>query len=237
MEDIARDTFNNTVTLQDQGTIPCMYQYSDLITSPIKSEVICNVTTNLLSSAKFKNGCKIVKSFKQRLNPGDVYEFIYKYRCGSGARLDLLYDRIVATKSADQPSTYGFIIETLGYDCEAIDLNDESLRYIGKSPGFFNIELKKELEVCTESEIVSTGKDVDFDYDKKNYAIRIYSKSLKKEKDFNFNYNELDKKYKIITYSVENVRSAGEAYFTKPSGENNKFDITNFKEISEDDDE
>lgn len=101
MEELARGTFNTSIKLQDEGSIPCIYQYSDVKRNETKTEVSCNVTTSLLSSAFFKNNWKIVKSFKKRLNPGDIYHFIYKYRCGSGVRLDLLHQRMNSIKSSD----------------------------------------------------------------------------------------------------------------------------------------
>lgn len=59
----------------------------------------------------------------------------------------------------------------LGYDYEAVSVDDSSSKYIGKSPGFFNLEIKKGIELC-DSNIENLDKI------ENNYAVRVYSKNL-----------------------------------------------------------
>ena len=71
MEDLFNKTFNINTEFQSEGVISYIYQYNNAIGNTTKnlSQVFCNVTTSLKSSANFNNECNMIKTFAQKLNP------------------------------------------------------------------------------------------------------------------------------------------------------------------------
>ena len=142
----------------EKGMIPNRYQLSNLSTKGSNSlmrNVLSLKNTKLDMSSAFEQNCSIVKTFFKKLPAGSIWEFNLEEFCGSGVRLDQVY--YDSQRDGNQPSQYAIAIEAFGIECEGINIlpDGNEDRYIGTSPGWFNLEVKKTLELINETSVIN----------------------------------------------------------------------------------
>lgn len=188
INDLAELTFSSNtknVKINETGKIPNRYQLSDLTGKSSNAQmrnVLCLKRTRLEMSSAFIQNANIVRTFKQKLPAGAIWEFNLTVYCGSGPRLDQVYYN---AKLGDgvQPSQFGLIIEAAGVDCQGIHIGDKGADdiYTGTSPGWFNVEFKKSLELVNDN----TSFDPVGGFSSSKFAIRFFDNDVSTDVDFN----------------------------------------------------
>lgn len=143
-----RTIFNEALGTQDRNAMPLRYQFEDRsdIAGHISS---CNCSTKgsgIWGSQEAKKGFQKVKTFTKRLSPGDTWELSHKMNFKSGINLSGLFGALNGIVANTSELGYYPIIEFQGVPCEAIKNNNTSETYIGTSPSFLSVEVKKGLE-------------------------------------------------------------------------------------------
>jgi hypothetical protein len=193
---------------QDSGSIPSVYQVSDKIKGNLMNRVLCVPGASLSYSSLFKTHAKVVKTVSKRLSPGDILDFRFTNMCGPGVRLDVGKTYMTKGSKGEQPSSFAFIVEAGGLDCEAIRIMDKS-RFIGTAPGWYNYEFKKSLRLVTYNTV--TDSDNLLGTTNPKYAIKVHDRRLLNEVPYNVDSSKIgdiddkNKELSIVSTSLEHV--------------------------------
>lgn len=195
MSEIASITFSSDIKVKtnETGKVPNRYQLKDLSSKTSNSlmrKVLCLKNTRLDMSSGFVQNCSVVKTFSKRIPAGSIWEFDLDIFCGSGVRLDQVYYDSMKPRSGNTPSQYAIAIEAVGIECQGIqkypDTNEED-KYTGTSPGWFNLEIKKSVELINGN--ISLNDYGGFNASK--YAVRLFRKDVTDEVDFNVSVEDI----------------------------------------------
>jgi hypothetical protein len=128
---------------------------------------------SLMVSDFFREQCDVVKTFSQRLEPGDFWNFRHIHSYGPGIDLAMANmkgnentgqdDTDIRQTTGDLPVTYAFIVETYGYMCEGIMRTDTNNydQYLGTSPTFITQEFKTAIHYVLDSTDQEPGTSID----------------------------------------------------------------------------
>ena len=214
LSSISEITFSSDIGIKsnEKGKVPNRYQLSNLSTkgsNNLSRNVLCLKNTKLSLSSAFEQNCSVVKTFSKKLPAGSIWEFNLEAFCGSGVRLDQVY--YDSQRDGNQPSQYAIAIEAVGVECEGINVLTDGGedRYIGTSPGWFNLEVKKTLELVNETSVINSYGG----FEASKYAIRLFTRDVTDGVDFNVSASDIESEsstFYIPVVTSKEEKRAGE---------------------------
>lgn len=217
MSDMAESTFSSDTSIKtnEKGKIPNRYQLRNLTaktSNVLMRNVLCATNARIDMSASFLQNASVAHTFTKKLPAGGIWEFNLEVLCGSGARLDQVYYDSQRSDGT-QPSQYGIAIEAVGVKCEGVQIDDietkAESRFVGTSPGWFDLEVKKQLELVNESARLSAYGG----FEASKFAITTRNKDVVNEVDFNIDADQIggeDSTFYIPIVTSKEERTAGE---------------------------
>lgn len=194
---------NKSVTRQQSGAIPKIYQISDRVdpTNQFVNSALFYGGARLSLSPAFVNQARVVKTFSKTLNPGDTLDFRMRHHMGPGVRLDLAKAFISAGAKGKQPSAFGIIVEAEGTECQGMRIADKSI-FQGSCPGWYNYEFSKGIT------LVKTPVKTEHS---QWYLVKNYEREFLTNPPITFNAEQIgrpdekDKDFTILSTSKQHV--------------------------------
>lgn len=205
-------TFNAKIDLQQVGAIPIVYQKTstEKSSSNFLHPVTCYKGTTVNLSSSFKNHVTIVHTVSKVLGPGDLLDLRITYFCGAGMRFDVAQDYLNTPAKGSQPTTYGYIVEVEGTDCEGV-LHQDNLRFQGSSPVWYNYEYRTCIKLVKHMNLVSSSNLENLEAMGKSYAVRVFDREFLEDRPFSIaasqigDPGEAGKTFSVISTAIERV--------------------------------
>ena len=158
------ETLFNTMTsdlvggVQEQGAIPILKQFSDVVSDSAHLRTTVDPLVTWKASDEFERKVTHIKSFGRKIRPGDVWKVDVTTQCGPGVNLAVLKEASLPTLSGNSVPNFFYMIEAHGYQCEGVSLPEQA-SFIGTSPGWINMEARKEMEYVPFSSSIDVDAD------------------------------------------------------------------------------
>ncbi len=178
------------------GKIPIKYQFKNLNSAKNKTgdilftkSAIVSKRAKLQMSAAFRQNATVVKTFRRKLEAGQIWDMDLVIHLGPGLCLDqVFYDATQLYNSSEsQPSTYAIVLECVGVDTTLIhSIKGVKQEHIGTSAGSFCFECSKSIEVVNSDINLSKSG-----FENSKAAIKLYRRDISTSSDFNVDFNEI----------------------------------------------
>lgn len=167
--------FNTDPLVQQVDKFPIRYQLKAVDTKESIDRVLIDPNVSLERSPYWMSKYERVKTFKKKLNPGEIWNYHEELQCGSG--LNLSHLEALDNEQTLQTLGYEMTVEVKGVPCEAIYGGNNDQHIIGTSPCFIQMEVSRghesvlrasdegDYSTLTSGGLVST-----------TYAIRAFTK-------------------------------------------------------------
>lgn len=135
---------------QIDGVMPQKFQLTGRISKGPLRAVDIDPNSSLSESPRWNTDYEFVKSFKKRLQPGEVWEWREKYWTGSGFNLDAM--SYLTEESAGSGFGYALVIEAKGVKvqgCATGTTKDDN--FIGTGPVIFQTEFGRGFEAINDA--------------------------------------------------------------------------------------
>jgi len=178
------------------GKIPIKYQFKDLNSVKNKTgdilftkSAIVSKRARLEMSAAFRQNATVVKTFRRKLEAGQIWDLDLTTYLGPGLCLDqVFYDALQLHNTVDsQPSCYAIALECVGVDTTLIhSIKGVKQEHIGTSAGSFCFEFSKSIEVVNSNINLGTSG-----FENSKAGIKLYRRDISSGVDFNVDFDKI----------------------------------------------
>lgn len=171
-----RGTFSGVDGVQRLGSIPINQQYSDLQLGVVLSQVEMDPRKSFTSSFDFQESFKVQKTFRKKLQPGEIWKIDYRHFTGPGLNMNEIVNSkdSISSLSPLNSCFYFPVFEITGQSVEAYDSEDTQIIYTGTSIGMVHLEAEKTFCTATSAESKNDLYD-EGAYIASNYAMKVYT--------------------------------------------------------------